>query len=306
MIKALLLALALALSVAPALAAITSVGSLGTANSTGANGSSLVLTPSATCEAGNMCLCIYAADSDSTVQGQTFQVSSLTDSGSNSWRRLGEYNNFDTGGNHRVVSLWLTKATADITLTTGNITANLAGSVHDARAMMCWEFTVTSGNTLHESANAFAFDDAIDHSSLAISGLPSQEYLFLRATGKNLRGTAVAYTPTASYTEMATATADTGGGATSTEAQGEFIIATATTHTSNPSTTDSTGISAHLFIALEEVSETIGCDRFRLQDGSGIYLLEAGADGYLLENATGCGGGGVIVNQNLPLMGVGS
>jgi hypothetical protein len=225
---------------------------IGTGNNTGANGSSLAVTPSGTIAVGEELFLVYAADSDDNSDGNSSSVSSVTDTGSNTWAKQREYNNNgDSSASQVVVSIWKSNITTQLT-TGSTITVNLAASVHDARAATLHRFTVGAGNTLSLIANATDVGtDAGDLPSQAISSLASKQYLFFRGSGKNAR--AGTYTPTASHTALTVATADTGGGAASREAVGEFRILTGTGDTSDPTTGDSP-TSANVFLAFEEAA----------------------------------------------------
>lgn len=235
------------------LGATASVATLGTGSAT-TSGSTIVITTSAQLDAGNIGIVVTSHNSaDNTNDSETNDVSSVTDSAGNTYTKLIGLNNNGSGvaGDPAVYgSVWFTKATSTLA-SGGTITVTLAGD-RLGRAASAWEYTVDSGNTLQIASGGSVSQElnAADPASLALSSLPSKEYLFFRHSGVNGRdGT---FTGTTDYTKLSVAVANTGGGAASRQTVSEFIIATATGHTSNPSGVTVTGV--EFLLALEEVA----------------------------------------------------
>lgn len=227
--------------------AFASVGTLGTGSSS-SGGTSVAITTSATAEAGNLVVLIVALDNHSTSDQQTTEISSISDSGSNSWTKAGEYCNGQFAANDgATVSVWFSKLTTQIA-SGGTITATLANS-KTYKCLTAWEFTVGSGTIQTAGTLQTEAVDSGDPGSMALSGLTSKEYLFVRGTAvKTSGGGTPFFTPTASHTEFTEV-----GAANEMAAVGEFRILTGTGDTSNPSNTGSWH-NASVFFALEEAS----------------------------------------------------
>ncbi len=236
----------------PALAAITSVGTLtATPGVSASSSASVAATTSAQCDAGNICMCWIAFDNITTTDTNSTNLSSVTDSGSNTWTIAREFTNGNgTAATGATAALAFTKATTNIA-SSGTITANFSGSIV-AKAISCWEFAVDSGNSIRVAGTPqdLASDADADPDSMAISGLSSKEYLFVRVLAKEYRG--ASFTVTASFTEITEGTADGGSGSDSMSAAGEFQILTGTGATSDPTIGGNAGDEANMFIAFEE------------------------------------------------------
>ena len=225
--------------------AFASVGTLGTGSSS-SGGTSVAITTSATAEAGNLVVLIVALDNHSTSDQQTTEISSISDSGSNTWTKAGEYCNGQGAANAgATVSVWFSKLTTQIA-SGGTITATLANS-KTYKCLTAWEFTVGSGTIQTAGTLQVEAVDSGDTGSMAISGLTSKEYLFVRGVASE-EGSIQMFTPTASHTEFTEVDA-----ADNMAATGEFRILTGTGDTSNP-LQNSTFDNVSVFFALEEAS----------------------------------------------------
>lgn len=233
--------------------AITSIASIGTANSI-VDGTSLAITTSANLEAGNIGLVIIATDNLGSADGDNSDVKSVADDAGNTYTKLCEYSYTEAGaGNGATAALYFTKATAQ--LDSGQtVTITFSGTVH-SKAAQLWEFTVGAGNTLQlagtcqtEGVNGTGGDGT---GSLAISGLSNIERLYVRAVAHESNAVAN-LTVTTDYTVIPFVRAEETTQAASMRSLGEFIIVTATESTSDPTLTTSLD-AVSIFIALEEV-----------------------------------------------------
>jgi hypothetical protein len=93
--------------------AIASVGTLGTAVNTGNNQASIVLTTSATLEAGNLGVIVISVDNNQTTDGDEGAVSGVVDSAGNTWLKGAEFTNGQgTAQTGATCSVWYVRATA--------------------------------------------------------------------------------------------------------------------------------------------------------------------------------------------------
>lgn len=232
-----------------------SVGSFGTANSVTSD-TTLALTLLATLEVGNLAILVISADNvaSGTSPNAEFghkisNVSSVTDTGSNTWHKLGEVagNQAAAGGN--AVALYYSIITTQLTIAVSTITVTF-GSAIAAKAASGWEFTM-GGSALAVERIRFRGTAAADPPSMTLDDLPSREYLYFRARASETDDTS--WTPTTNFTGITNATADAGAAGVGSSANGEFRINTSTSDTSDPTKTSSDG--ADIFIALWEGSQ---------------------------------------------------
>lgn len=225
--------------------------SLGTGTSTSA-GTTLTLTAGSNqTEPGFLVVLLIALDNTGTTDADFSEVSSVADSAGNTWIKRAEYTNGQgSAGAGATISAWTSVLTTQIP-TGGTITATLANSV-TSKAMSGYVIKITNGNSASVSGSVQTLaNDAADPGSMAISGLTSAEYLFIRAVAAE--DNAATHTETASYTKFDVATANTGTSATSMNCKGEFRILTGTGDTSDPTMTAVD--SASVFFAIGEVSD---------------------------------------------------
>lgn len=229
--------------------AFASVGTLGTVqNKTSQTSTSL--TTSASASAGDLVVLVIAKDNVSTTDGETSEVSSVTDSGGNTWTKAKEYTNGEgAAAEGSTVSVWYSRLTTGIS-SGGTITANY-GSATVAKALSAWKFTVGASVSVVASVTGAA-DATSTAGSLSLSGLTSKEYLFFRGSSREGAGTSDSFTATSGFTKISWAGNTGGASATNNiKVQGEFKIATSTGETSNPTDTQ-TGDWASVFFALQE------------------------------------------------------
>jgi len=234
--------------------AFASVGTLGTATD-GTAGTTVVLTTSATCEAGNLAVLIYAGDnlSSSADDADYGDVTSITDSaGGNTWTKMKENSNNNAGaGNGVTVSVWYSVLTNQIA-SGGTITANLNGSPTVSN-LSAWEFTKDAGTTISVEQTAVNSGDAADPAAISLAGMASREYLFIWgfASEQTNAGT---FTADADYTDFDRNSS--GVGAAAVVVWGGFRIATLTGDTVDAATGTDRDYSQVLG-ALYEVSVSI-------------------------------------------------
>lgn len=205
-----------------------------------------------TASAGDLVIVRVALDNTSTVDAQTSEVSSITDSvGGNTWTKYGEFCNGQGGaGSGATVSVWGTVLANAMSAAT--ITANLANSV-TAKAMRITSCTIGAGVTISVNSLQTLANDGADPGNMTISGLSSAEYLFIRAIAVEDPG--VSLTPTASYNDTGSTATSGGGAATNMGIHGEYRILTGTGDSSNPTVVAAD--SASVYFALKEVIPTV-------------------------------------------------
>lgn len=223
-----------------------------------AAGTTTTITTSAATAAGDFVVVYISKDNTGTTDAESNEVTSVTDSAGNVYRKDGEYRNSAGAANDGVVIAVFSSKHAAALSSGGTITIT-HDSVSD-RAAAAWKFT-TSGTIANgwsvgvEAVATPVVDDATAHgTSISISsGLKSAEYLFFRATGVEDEAFTTR-TATASHT-LATQVISTtsGANAANTMADGEFRILTGTSDTSNPTfTTAASTQGATLFFAYTE------------------------------------------------------
>jgi hypothetical protein len=199
-------------------------------------------------------VCIVAVDNVASADGETSEIAVAdpnVDLSGNIWEKLGEFCNSQGGANSgATVAIWCLKA--------NNNTIYSAAATPDAsvaaKASGSWRFNVGAGKKLALVAGSLQTlaNDGADPGSMTISGLPSKEYLFVRAIAGETNST-TALTGTASYTVIPGNQTSGGGAASNMAVRGEFRILTGTGDTSNPTWVNSDA--ASLYLALEEVDD---------------------------------------------------
>lgn len=235
--------------------AIADVGHLASQNDK-VPGTSFNVTTEGELAAGNVGVLIIGKDNISTVDGNTAEVTSVTDSAGNFWVKPAveaEFcNSQAAAGAGTVVSIWVTKARA--TLSSGaTITINLSGST-TAKAVTGQVFSVGAGKTLRVSGTpANLANDGADAGSMTLSGLANIEHLFVR--GGAIEGTFTTYTVSTNYTAMdhTGATTTGGGGGSNITTRGEWRILTGTTDSTDPTT--AANDQSSVMLALSEVDD---------------------------------------------------
>lgn len=196
----------------------------------------VVWTTTTTLEVGNVAVCIVAADNDGDGT-DTNDFVSVTDSAGHTWTSLGE-NEVDNGAAAAgaVVGIFYVKATSELA-SGGTITVDL-GASRTSNAITCQEFSVSGGASITSVGTEQKEDAAgsTDVGSLALGSLVDREHLWIRGIGAELSNAVM--TPTASFTVFTSTAGITGSPATSMGVSGEYIIASGTTSTSDPTMSD--------------------------------------------------------------------
>lgn len=233
-----------------------SVGSFGTANSITSD-TTLALTLTATLEAGNLALLVISYDSIAVGTSPVAEfghkisnVSSVTDTGGNTWHKLGEVAGNQAAAGGANVCLYYCIITTQMLIAVSTITVTF-GSAIAAKAASGWEFTIGSSNLAVERIR-FRGTAAADPPSMTLDDLPSREYLYFRARASETDDTT--WTVTTNFTGITNATADAGAAGVGSTANGEFRINTSVSETSDPTKTSNDG--ADIFIALWEGSQS--------------------------------------------------
>src|SRR5262245_11746514 len=212
--------------------AFAHVGDIGTALSTVGSQTSLVMTTSATLEAGNVCVLIIAVDNVSGSDGDDAAVASVADSASNIWTKAIQFANAQTGqGAGACSSIWFTRARTQLN-SGGTITATFTGSSIGASGMSAKEYTMSASKRLALVAtNTLANDGAAAGSLNATT--PNVSCLRVRGIASESNSTTV-LTNTASWAIFTQAISGAGTSATEMGVRGEWIISTGTGSASAP------------------------------------------------------------------------
>jgi len=214
----------------------SSVNTLGSANDKTA-GTSVVMTVSATAEAGNVVAVVVACNNNSTVDGDNGEVLSISDSaGGNTWEKAGEFTNGQgTAAAGATVSVWYSVLATQLTASTHTITANFVHSPA-ASAITAWEFTMSVGNAVSVTNGTDLANDGADPGSMNLTPA-NEERLWVRGIAHE-GPVADAFAKTAAYSTAFTKDGTTGGGgATNMSVCGEFDIFTGTSNASDPTWT---------------------------------------------------------------------
>lgn len=229
-----------------------------------------------TVEVGNAHLILIALDNSGTGDGDNSEVTSVTDSASNTYTKLGEFTNGNgSAGAGATVSLWYSILTSQLTSGAGTVTANF--SSRTAVAMMGWEASFTAGGVISVAGTLQTLaNDAADPGSMTVGGLSSREYLWIRVIASESNDI-TALTVSGGFTTMNLSRANTGTDGTSMIVRGEYIIATATTQTSDPTLYSKDH--ASLFIALQEDPAATGQPAMRRLGRMPFRPVEIGRKG---------------------------
>ena len=249
--------------------AIASVGTLGTSPGSTSSSTHTHTTATNTLSAGQYAILILSTDNLSTVDGQTNNHVSV--SGTNmTFTKLGEYTNSPTGAaaDGACCSVWLGVASGTVG-TSSTWTVTLSGAVTD-RISTAWKFTASNlGATYISGFTNYASQEVNGANGFGSSTLnpgTSKSRLWVRGMAKEAN-TTTALTVTAGYTAI---TANRSRNSSlAIYGTGEFIIATATTQTSNP-TLAVNGDTASVMVVLEE-SPTQPVTGAFIASGSALY-----------------------------------
>jgi hypothetical protein len=268
--------------------AFASVGSLGSGGSVTANQSTLVLTTTATLEAGNLGVIIIGVDNNQTTDGDEGAVSGVVDSAGNTWVKGAEFTNGQgTAQAGATCSIWYCVVPSQLT-SGGTITASFTNNTsRDASAITAWEFTL-SGTVAVEGTPGTLANDGSDLASLNVT---TSNIECLRIRGAAIeRGADTLSAVTSGWTNI-TPAGDSGGGAnqSNVSAVGEFIISTATGAASDPTlTTNQDG--ASIYIAFKEVATNK-----TLAAGAGSYTITGTNASLLVKRVVAAGVGSYAI-----------
>ena len=215
----------------PVQAAWVSVGSfVSTSTKTGSD--PFISTTTAALEAGNVGICAVAIDNDGTGTDTDDFAGTNTDAAGNTWSVIGE-NEVDPGSANAGAAVELTYTLATNTLAAGATIGFQLANSKNSKAAECWEFTVYSGATITVMGTEQKEDAAgADAGALTIGSLSDSEHLWFRGIASET-GTTETITETTSWTKAENGTTGSTDN-TNMRVYIEFIIATATTQTSDP------------------------------------------------------------------------
>jgi choline kinase len=223
------------------------IGSSTGAASTTANQASLAL-PTVTAAAGDLVVVFIACDNNQTTDGDEGAVTSVTDTGGNTYIKAREECNGQGGAQAgATVSVWYSVLT--VALSSHTITANFSNTTsRDATAMGAIKATMAAGSTVSVAASNSAVTDAGGAPSVdAATG--NYPHLRVRADGRESNGTSG--TATTNWTRPFSALANTGTSATSMRCVAEYRVVTATGAASAP-TSAASADSATVYVAFRE------------------------------------------------------
>jgi hypothetical protein len=213
--------------------------------------------------AGKLVILQIAMNNLGTTDGQTSQLTNVTDSVLNQWTKAGEYTNTLGGAaaDGSTIAVWYSVLTNNLTAGTHFVTTTYSGNL-TAKAVSAIVYSIGAGNTVSVAGSVEVLsNDNSDAGSQSISGLASKEYLFYRAIASetDANNTYVGFTLTAGYSTNVLSPRSGTGGSEKLHicTLGEHIIATATGHTSNPTLPDTTSDNASLFIAFQETAPAV-------------------------------------------------
>jgi len=227
-----------------------SAGTLGAAADKTA-ATTVALTTSAAADAGNYVVVVVAIDNTSTTDGETSEVSSISDSaGGNTWTKLKEWCNSQGANNGGATcSIWGSVLTNTIA-SGGTITANLANS-KTAKCISAWEYTLGAGSTVSVAGSYVRSMENPAAPIAGVTGLPSAEYLAV--TGHAVEDPYSSTTAAASYTAISQTNTTGQGGASNIGVGGQWTIQTATKFTANMTN----GVAASCAIVVVALLETV-------------------------------------------------
>jgi hypothetical protein len=203
---------------------------------------------SANVAAGDILIVIIAKDNTGTTDGDFAEISGVSDSKGNTYTKAKEFTNGQGGaGSGATVSVWFSKITTALG-TTDTVSATFASAI-TAKAMTLAEFSVAAGASLVVAASAATAGDAVSSVSTSITGLASQQYLFI--AGDAYEGSGATKTESTGFTAIPSAGTTGGGAATNMMVFGAYQIATATGATYSPTFSASADI-AQVLIAFQE------------------------------------------------------
>lgn len=193
---------------------------------------------------------LVALDNTSTTDAQTSEVSSVTDSAGTTYSKVGEFcNGQGAAGAGATISVWKSIHATGLN-GSQSITANLANSV-TAKCIMAFRFGTSATNVQLAGSLQTLANCGVDPGSMTVSGLPSKEYLFVRAIAGETNST-TSLTVTSNYGDFSNGQTSGGASNTNMAVRGEYRILTGTSSTSDPTWTAADH--ASVFFALDEAA----------------------------------------------------
>jgi hypothetical protein len=194
--------------------------------------SSFSFAPSAALNAGELGVLVIACDNLDATDGDFDVVADVSDSAGNTWQKAAEFTNGQgAAAAGATVAIWYTVATATLP-TTGSITITFRAAL-TAKAIIGHRFAKAPGTTVRVAATANRADDGVDPGLISLTGLGSREYLFVRGIASE-SSTTTGLTATSGWTAIVGTVTLGGSSATNIGARAEYLIATATSVTSDP------------------------------------------------------------------------
>lgn len=228
--------------------ALTRVGSYGSAASKTLGSTLEVFSPASAIPVGRVLLCAIASDNTATSDGPSTSVASVQGSHSGSFTRAGEYTNNASGAaTGTTISLWYKYISTAIVAGDDTITVTFTSNIV-AKCASVDIFNVTTPNFSVQTVTGGAND--VDPAALTLSGLPSRQYLFLRADAREAGS--YAFTPSTNYTDLGSNTTTDGGDETDVALGWEYRILTGTGDTTDPTMGGTQ--SASVYVAFRELT----------------------------------------------------
>lgn len=240
--------LAFLLLAAPCWGAWTSIGSLLTANSK-VSEATKVFNFSATCEVGNVCVCVVAADNDG--DGVANDINLLTDAAGNTWLEAVEHE-YDPGSARAgaSASVQYTIPSTEISIST-DITVNLA-TARTAKGISCWEYTITPGNVVSVVCTFVTGTGGVAGTDFCDASSGNQEHLAIMGVAlEHSDNTCTGQVDSTCFTIFDSST-NGGGLATNMGAKGAFKIQTSAMPGAGMSYTETSSDFSVAFVALDE------------------------------------------------------
>ena len=212
------------------------VGSVGLASSKAGNQSSIAVNVDTSAAIDDVLIVVTAKDNINTTFADHSEITSITDTGSNSYVKAHERTGSMNTKQISNCSVWSSKLTTALAVN-DTITINFASSnSNDASAAIVEKFTIGSGNVVSVIDTAEADTDGADPASLTSGTLANAEHLAIYGLGWERPGTDD-FTADGGFAEFSTGDiGTTGGGAASNQAVfAEWDIFTGTTITADPS-----------------------------------------------------------------------
>jgi len=204
---------------------------------------------SATCEAGNVCVCAVAADNDG--DGVANDINLITDAVGNTWVEAAE-NEWDPGAANAGVSAstQYTVPTTNITTAT-NVTMNLA-SARTAKAITCWEYTIGAGNVVSVVCKFEGGGTGVAGTDSCAASSGNREHLAVMGVGLEFPDATCTGQVSSTCFTITSSNTTGGGNASNMAAKGAFLIQTSATPQAGMSYTESSSDFSVAFAAMDE------------------------------------------------------